>query len=115
LYDDRDLYAGDPVGRSRWQEDIKTQQERLRAADVRLEVLGQAGSLVLPIDAWTQSDNGDPLGPGSWWESVTLTERRSFVALFCKRVTVRKARSDEKSRGNKAAAVIEGRVTIEWV
>ncbi|MER7838304.1 recombinase family protein [Streptomyces sp. NPDC096040] len=115
LYDDRDLYAGDPVGRARWQEDIRTQQERLRAADSRLEALGQAGSLVLPISAWTESDNGDPLGPGSWWESATLPDRRSFVAFFCKRVTVRKALPSEKSRGSKASAVIEGRVSIEWV
>ncbi|MFI5800901.1 recombinase family protein [Streptomyces sp. NPDC051677] len=115
LYDDRDLYAGDPVGRARWQEDVKAQQARLRAADSRLEVLGQAGSMVLPISGWTESDNGDPLGPGSWWESATLANRREFVALFCKRVTVRKALPSEKSRGNKALAVIEGRVTIEWV
>lgn len=115
LYDDADLYRGDPVGRERWQEDVKTQQARVGAADRRLEELGQAGSLELPIFAWPESDNGDPLGPGSWWESVSLAVRRSFVALFCKRVTVRKALPSEKSRGNKATAVIEGRVTIEWV
>ncbi|MGV9252633.1 hypothetical protein [Streptomyces sp. NPDC003697] len=89
MYDDRDLYAGDPVGRARRQEDIRTQQEQLRAADSRLEALGQAGSLVLPIGAWTESDNGDPLGPGSWWESATPADRRDFVALFCKRVRER--------------------------
>ncbi|MFV8185925.1 recombinase family protein [Streptomyces sp. AF1B] len=115
LYDDRELYAGDPVGRARWQEDVKTQQARLRAADSRLEALGQAGSMVLPISGWTESDNGDPMGPGSWWESATLTARREFVALFCKRIVVRKALPSEKSRGNKARAVIDGRVTIEWV
>ncbi|MGW2933329.1 recombinase family protein [Streptomyces sp. NPDC001156] len=115
LYDDRELFAGDPVGRARWQEDVKTQQARLSAADARLEVLGQAGSLVLPISGWTESDNGDSMGPGSWWESAPLAERRSFVSLFVKKVTVRKARSDEKSRGSKAAAVLNGRVTVEWV
>ncbi|WP_406172027.1 recombinase family protein [Streptomyces sp. NBC_00996] len=115
LYDDRELFAGDPVGRARWQEDIKAQQARLRAADSRLEALGQAGSLTLPIGEWLESDNGDPLGPGSWWESANLAERRSFVSLFVRRIEVRKARSDEKSRGNKAKAVIEGRVSIEWV
>jgi len=119
LYEDRKLFEGDPIGRARWQEDVQTQQERLRAADNRLEVLGQTGSLVLPIHEWSASDdpewNGDPLGPGTWWDSATLPERRSFVALFCKRITVRKALPTEKSRGNKAPAVIEGRVTIEWV
>ncbi|MFF8942567.1 recombinase family protein [Streptomyces sp. NPDC014864] len=115
LYDDRELYAGDPVGRVRWQEDVKAQQDRLRAADARLEVLGQPGSLVLPISAWTESDSGDPMGPGSWWESASLADRREFVALFCKRIVVRKALASEKSRGNKARAVIDGRVTVEWV
>jgi len=115
LYDDADLYRGDPVGRERWQADVQAQQARVGAADQRLEALGRAGSLTLPIGTWTESDNDDPLGPGSWWESATLAERRSFVALFVRRIVVRKALPSEKSRGNKAKAVIEGRVTIEWV
>lgn len=115
LYDDRELFAGDPVGRARWQEDVKAQQARLRAADARLGAIGEAGSMTLPILEWVDSENGDPMGPGSWWESRSLAERRSFVALFVKKVTVRKARSDEKSRGSKATAVIDGRVTLEWV
>lgn len=115
LYEDRSLYEADPVGRARWQDDVKTQQARLKAADARLEALGEAGSLELPIAAWTNSDNGDPLGPGSWWEAADLAERRSFVSLFVRRITVRKALPSEKSRGSKAPAVIEGRVTIEWL
>ncbi|MFJ9963956.1 recombinase family protein [Streptomyces avermitilis] len=119
LYDDRDLYSGDPVGRARWQDDVRTQQERLRAADSRLEALGQSGSMTLPLHEWSASDDpdnaGDPLGPGTWWEKATLAQRREFVALFCKRVTVRKALPSEKSRGRNARAVVEPRVTIEWV
>ncbi|MDO0913007.1 recombinase family protein [Streptomyces sp. DT2A-34] len=115
LHDDKELYAGDPISHARWGDDLRTQQDRLRGANARLEELGQAGSLELPIFAWTESDNGDPLGPGSWWESASLAERREFVALFCKRITVRKALPSEKSRGNKARAVLDGRVTIEWV
>ncbi|NEC85010.1 recombinase family protein [Streptomyces sp. SID12501] len=119
LYEDRKLYEGDPIGRSRWQADVRTRQERLRAADSRLEALGQAGSLVLPLGEWTACDapanEGDPLGSGSWWESATLADRRSFVSLFCKRITVRKALPTEKSRGSKAKAVVEPRVSIEWV
>ncbi|MFJ8605399.1 recombinase family protein [Streptomyces shenzhenensis] len=119
LYDDRELFSGDPIGRTRWQADLKAQQERLRAADNRLETLGKAGHMVLPIHEWSASDDpdhqGDPMGPGTWWDSVDLAERRSFVALFVKRITVRKARSEEKSRGRKARAVLDGRVTVEWV
>lgn len=115
LYDDADLYRGDPVGRERWQADVQAQQARVGAAERRLEELGQAGPLDLPIFAWTESDNGDPMGPGSWWESATLADRREFVALFIKRIVVRKALPSEKSRGNKARAVIDGRVTIEWI
>lgn len=119
LYDDADLYRGDEIGRARWADDVRTQQARIAAADTRLEALGREGTMVLPIGEWTASDdpewNGDPLGPGTWWANATLEERRSFVALFCKRITVRKALPNEKSRGNKAAAVVEPRVTIEWV
>ncbi|MGW5034704.1 recombinase family protein [Streptomyces nigra] len=115
LYDDADLYRGDEIGRERWQSDVKTQQARVSAADRRLEELGETGSVVLPISGWTESDNGDPMGPGSWWESASLADRREFVALFTKRIVVRKALPSEKSRGNKAKAVIEGRVSIEWV
>ncbi|MBT3163522.1 recombinase family protein [Streptomyces sp. Vc74B-19] len=119
LYDDADLYRGDAIGRQRWANDIRTQQARVAAADARLEDLGREGTLTLPIHEWSASDdpdwNGDPLGPGTWWASASLGERRSFVALFVKRITVRKALPSEKSRGNKAAAVIEPRVTIEWV
>ncbi|MET7746756.1 recombinase family protein [Streptomyces sp. NPDC005385] len=115
LYEDRKIYEGDPIGRARWQEDVQAQQARLRAADTRLEELGQTGSVVLPISGWIESDDGNPMGPGSWWESASQASRRDFVAMFCKRITVRKARSDEKSRGRNAAAVVDPRVTIEWV
>jgi hypothetical protein len=118
LYDDADLYRGDEVGRERWKRDISTQQARIKAADARVEVLGRTGTLVLPIFEWTAGDDpeqGDPLGPGTWWDRATLDERRNFVALFCKKIIVRKALPSEKSRGSKAEAVIEPRVTIEWV
>ncbi|MBT3153068.1 recombinase family protein [Streptomyces sp. CHD11] len=119
LYDDADLYRGDEIGRQRWANDVRTQQARVTAADTRLETLGREGTLTLPIHEWCASDgpewNGDPLGPGTWWASASLEDRRSFVALFVKRITVRKALPSEKSRGNKAAAVIEPRVTIDWV
>jgi hypothetical protein len=115
LHDDRDLYAGDDISYARWREDLKAQQARLRAADARLSTLGQEGTLTLPIAGWLESDNGDPMGPGSWWESASLDERRELVRLFVKRITVRKAHPSEKSRGNKAKAVIGPRVTIEWV
>jgi DNA invertase Pin-like site-specific DNA recombinase len=119
LYDDADLYQGDEVGRERWKRDVRAQQARIKAADLRMETLGRTGTLVLPIFAWTESDDpewrGDPMGPGTWWDKATLDERREFVALFCKKITVRKALASEKSRGNKAPAVIEPRVKIEWV
>lgn len=118
LYDDADLYRGDEVGRERWKRDIATQQARVKAADIRMEALGRTGTLTLPIEEWTASDDpewsGDPLGRGTWWARATLDERREFVALFCKKITVRKALPTEKSRGSKAEAVIEPRVTIEW-
>lgn len=115
LHEDKDLYAGDPISHARWGDDLKAQQARLRSADARLETLGREGTLTLPIGGWLESDNGDPMGPGSWWEAGTLDARREFVRLFVKNITVRKARPDEKSRGSKAKAVIAPRVTITWV
>ncbi|MDW4905127.1 hypothetical protein RB628_07140 [Streptomyces sp. ADMS] len=56
LYEERKLYEGDPIGRRRRQADARTRQERLRAAGNRLEALGQAGSLVLPLGEWMASD-----------------------------------------------------------
>lgn len=115
LHDDRELYQGDPISRERRREDLKAQLAGLRAVDARLTTLSEEGALALPIGEWLKSDPADPMGSGSWWKSATRDERRKFVRLFVKRITVRKALPSEKSRGNKAKAVIAPRVRIEWV
>ncbi len=117
LYDDADLYRGDEIGRARWRKDVQAQQERLAACDALMAELGEADVPTLPISEWLSHDddwNGDPIGPGTWWDRASLNDRRALVKLFCERVEIRKARDDEKSRGNKAAPVVEPRVTITW-
>ncbi|WP_406286402.1 recombinase family protein [Streptomyces sp. NBC_00209] len=117
LYDDADLYRGDEVGRARWQRDVRQQQERLAGCDARMAELGETDVPVLPIASWLEQDSdatGDPIGPGTWWAKASLNDRRDLVKLFVQRVEIRKARDDEKSRGNKAEPVVEPRVTITW-
>ncbi|MFI1182669.1 recombinase family protein [Streptomyces sp. NPDC020799] len=117
LYDERRLYDGDEIGRRRWKEDVEAQQRLMKQAEERIAELGELDVPVLPITQWLSHDpdwDGDPIGKGSWWEKAPLDEKRALVKCFLVRITIRKAREDEKSLGNKAEAVIEPRVTLEW-
>ncbi|MGW8065846.1 recombinase family protein [Streptomyces ziwulingensis] len=120
LFDNQARYMATEIGARRWQRDVDAQTARLQAADAALADLGESDVPVLPIDAWLEHDlwpddeGYDPIGPGSWWGKASLNDRRALVKLFIERIEIRKARPDEKSRGNKAEAVIEPRVTITW-
>ncbi|MFG2405051.1 recombinase family protein [Streptomyces brevispora] len=117
LYDDAGLYRGDEIGRSRWQRDVRQQQKRMAGCDARMAELGETDVPPLPVASWLDHDSGwtgDPIGPGTWWAKASLSDRRDLVKLFVERVEIRKARDDEKSRGNRAEPVVEPRVTLTW-
>ena len=68
-------------------------------------------SQTLPIHLWLPMGAGDvdPVGVGSWWEAATTQERRDFVELFVRRVTVTKATGAGRS------TPVEKRATAEFV
>ncbi|MFC7814323.1 recombinase family protein [Streptomyces sp. NPDC057367] len=91
LYDDKDadLYPGE-YGKKRFREKLARIEARIRAADTRLEELADPETIELPLSAWLEgADDGDPLGKGSWWATAELADRRKFVELFVRRITVK--------------------------
>nr|WP_243274993.1 recombinase family protein [Streptomyces albus] len=90
LYDDLDagLYSG-PVGRERFIAKKARIEARISAAEARLESLADPESVELPLAAWLESENGDPLGEDSWWATADLADKRKFVELFVRKITVK--------------------------
>jgi hypothetical protein len=116
LYEDKAAggYRG-PRGRQAFINEEQSLTERLEAADVRLAELDALANPQLPLASWLARDDpsGDVLGPGSWWDRATLTERQAFVRLFVARVTVGK--SEIPSGRYPAGRSASDRVTIAWV
>lgn len=114
LYEDRaaGVYSGE-IGTKHFRKNQATLSARLEAAEQRMREL-DAGSLpMLPIAEWMPEEGGDPIGPGSWWHSATLEERREFVALFVDRITVRKAARRGGRTWSEDALI--SRVSIQFV
>ncbi|MYW03901.1 recombinase family protein [Streptomyces sp. SID3343] len=114
LYDDLDngIYDG-MVGRERFKGKKADLEREIAAIELRLVELSHVETPTLPVELWAGGDNpdGDPLGPGSWWSSVSHEEKRAFLCLFIDRVEVGKA----TSRGNKWQEYdASKRVTIKW-
>jgi DNA invertase Pin-like site-specific DNA recombinase len=108
LYDERDAggFRTD-IGRRRFLKAETGLAERLERLDRRMEELEEASSPRLPLAQWQAWDQ-DPTGPGSWWDRRSLEERREFVRLFIRRITIRPL----KRPG--VAEPLHQRVTIEW-
>jgi DNA invertase Pin-like site-specific DNA recombinase len=116
LYDDLDagLYEG-KMGRDRFKDKKARIEARIRAAETRLEELADPETTELPLSVWLDgAEDGDPLGEGSWWANAELADRRKFVELFVRRITV-------KATGTPHAGRVRGgydvapRVEIEFV
>ncbi|MEV0480069.1 recombinase family protein [Streptomyces sp. NPDC050508] len=90
LYDDLDagLYSG-RIGRERFIAKKARIEARINAAEKGLSALADPESVELPLAGWLESENGDPLGEGSWWATADLAEKRKFVELFVRKITVR--------------------------
>ncbi|MFF8916052.1 recombinase family protein [Streptomyces sp. NPDC015032] len=108
LYDERDAggFQTD-IGRRRFLKSEAALGDRLEGLDKRLEELEAASAPKLPIHQW-QAEEQDPTGPGSWWARQTLEERREFIKLWVKGITVRPLAKP------RVAEPIHQRVTIEW-
>ncbi|MFD5308197.1 recombinase family protein [Streptomyces ardesiacus] len=108
LFDDRDagLFRTE-FALARFRKSASALQDRLEALDARLAALEEASAPKLPLAQWQAWDQ-DPTGPGSWWAKRTLEERREFVKLFVKRITIRPL------RWARVAEPLHQRVTIEW-
>ncbi|MGF1430404.1 recombinase family protein [Kitasatospora sp. LaBMicrA B282] len=110
LYDDRKAggFRGD-IGRRRFIAEESALLSLLEAAEARIAVLEEAATPVIPIAEWLPEDpEVDPIGPGSWWNSAPLDERRKFVKLFVDRITVSKS----KERGGRGP--VHERVNIDF-
>ncbi|MFG2293342.1 recombinase family protein [Streptomyces sp. NPDC048603] len=101
----------DPVGRRRFRERRERLLGRMERAEARLAELEEAATPTLPIHLWLPvgARDVDPVGEGSWWETATTQERRDFVKLFVRRITVTKAGGAGKS------TPVEQRATVEFV
>nr|WP_236070933.1 recombinase family protein [Streptomyces polyasparticus] len=101
----------DPVGRRRFRERRERLLGRMERAEARLAELEEASTPSLPIHLWLPVGAGDvdPVSEGSWWASATTQERRDFVKLFVRRITVSKAAGAGKS------TPVERRTRIEFV
>ncbi|MGW3688722.1 recombinase family protein [Streptomyces sp. NPDC005125] len=117
LYDMQASYMGNEIGRKRFASEVVAQETRMTGAEQRIAELATLDMPLLPIAEWLNHEepNGDPMGPGSWWHSADLADRRAFIACFVERITVRKALPSEKSRGKNARSDVRARTRIDWV
>jgi DNA invertase Pin-like site-specific DNA recombinase len=101
----------DPVGRRRFRERRDRLLGRMERAEARLAELEEEATPTLPIHLWLPVGAGDvdPVGEGSWWATASPEDRRDFVKLFVRRITVRKA------PGAGGATPVEKRATVEFV
>ncbi|MET9320795.1 recombinase family protein [Streptomyces sp. NPDC003038] len=116
LYDDLDagLYEG-KMGRDRFKVKKARIEARLRAADTRLEELADPETTELPLSVWLDwGEDGDPLGKGSWWATAELADRRKFVELFARCITVKATDNPHAGRVRGGYDVSE-RIEIEFV
>ncbi|MGW2541741.1 recombinase family protein [Kitasatospora sp. NPDC001574] len=116
LFDDHEagVYSG-KIGRDRFLERKAKIEARINAAEARLAELHEPESVTLPIFEWLPEDpSADPIGPGSWWYGADLAQRRSFVSLFVRQITVHKA-SSRYGHARRSNYDVAERVTLEFV
>ncbi|MGW4811365.1 recombinase family protein [Kitasatospora cineracea] len=113
-FDSGDVYEG-AEGRKRFKTKRLKCESRLRAAEARLAELSDMETVGLPLELWLRpGDDGDPIGPGSWWADASLEERRNFLTLFVYRITISPAGADWRASARYSFDVSR-RITLEWV
>ncbi|MBM4794823.1 hypothetical protein HXP44_22845 [Streptomyces sioyaensis] len=101
----------DPVGRRRFRERKDRLMGVTERTEARLSELETAATPALPIHLWLApgAPAVDPIGPGSWWDTAPVEDRRAFVKLFVERITITKAVGAGKS------SPVETRTDIQFV
>ncbi|MEU8655238.1 recombinase family protein [Actinoplanes philippinensis] len=109
LYDDRNRggYSG-KVGQRKFLEQERALSARIDTLTAQVEEIDANASPMLPIGEWLGDPGQDPIGPGSWWNSAPLNERRALITLFIQKIVIRKATSTRPAIEDRVAA-------IEWV
>ncbi|OIK00162.1 resolvase [Streptomyces colonosanans] len=102
------IYDGE-IGRQQFLADKGSLDARLNGLDIKIVEVGNPELPPLPIEEWGASDDGDPLGPTSWWARADVEDRQMLVQLFVDRIDVAKA---EKRGGTDRACRVEDRVTV---
>ncbi|MGW3630200.1 recombinase family protein [Streptomyces sp. NPDC005122] len=102
------IYDG-PIGRSRFLADKRSGEARLEALDDQIAEVGRPELTTLPIEQWGESEDGDPVGPTSWWGRADVDDKRMLVRLFVDRIDVAKA---EPRSGRRPMCRVQDRVTV---
>ncbi|WP_245170573.1 recombinase family protein [Streptomyces bottropensis] len=84
------IYDGE-IGRRQFLADKQSLENRLKGLDEKIREVGSPDLPPLPIEQWGASEDGDPVGPTSWWARADVEDRRMLVQLFVDRVEVSKA------------------------
>lgn len=110
LYDDREAgaYSGE-VGQRRFRASAQSLTSRIDVLTAKLNEYDAAATPTLPIAEWLGEPGADPIGPGSWWSTASLIERRAMVGLFVAKIVIRKS----PARGLRRPA--ETRAAFAWV
>ncbi|GAB1641745.1 recombinase family protein [Krasilnikovia sp. MM14-A1259] len=110
LYDDRQSGGySTSIGQRRFLEQEATLGKRIDAITGQLAAVEANETPTLPVEQWLGEPGTDPIGPGSWWSSVSTAEQRAMISLFVRRVTV------SKSPAGHTRPSVDTRVAIEWV
>jgi DNA invertase Pin-like site-specific DNA recombinase len=101
------------IVRRRLEQEEAKAADRLAAAEHRLSVLDDAATPRLPIGEWLPEDTDtDPIGPGSWWHSADLDDRREFLTFFIDNVTI--VKSTKRGGHRWVTYDTEKRVRLAW-
>ncbi len=101
----------DSVGRRRFRERKGRLLHIMERTESRISELEAAATPTLPIHLWSApgAPDVDPIGPGSWWDSATIDDRRAFVKLFVARIVI------SKSAGAGKTSPVATRASIDFV
>jgi hypothetical protein len=104
------------IGAQEFVKDVESIEKARLAVGAALARLHDDAVIALPLETWAappDDPDGDPLGPGSWWHSAKMVDRRFLVTLFVSRITCR-AHEEGKRGGNRWRPFREDRLSIEW-